>query len=580
MHFHSKLLTAIFVTLLSLQPQVSSAQDISRVISLGTLATSDPVLALQQADDALRDPSIIGNPPDLRLVLDLLRLRAELLEQLGNGLAGGDGWAEYARLSASTRPSLGIDPVPAFEKAAALYEVDAAYEQARRMIELAIEAEIETGRTGEKLVALNTILVRLATAEGRIDLAEAAQEIIDSGGELPLFETQIDEKKPGFRAVEVYYATDRARSGDPRAEHFYGIERGDRIELGVATVTIPDTHTPGQIERPSVWRLEFSTSPTKHVVLQDVAPVDPGTFFGRLQGEFEENSERDLFVFVHGYNTGFVKAATRTAQMAHDMGNSVVPVLFSWPSRDSTVGYIADAAVVRLSGRRLAVFLEDLAQRSGARTIHLVGHSMGNRALTDALEILALRRNAQPGDEPVFGQVMFAAPDVDAQLFAKMAQVFRPLAKRLTLYASSSDWALVSSRKLHGSAPRAGLGGSVLVAADAFDSIDMSALGADMLAHEYFADDSSALADIMTLFWQDAPPERRCGLAPRNKGNSVVWDYQAGACASNDLIGAIVNLRNENARSRDEMRVIVSSLMSERNRVEHVLSVLERVLTD
>jgi len=114
----------------------------------------------------------------------------------------------------------------------------------------------------------------------------------------------------------------------------------------------------------------------------------------------------------------------------------------------------------------------------------------------------------------------------------------------LTLYASDQDWALVSSRKLHGNAPRAGQGGSDTLASANVDSIDMSELGEDMLAHSYFADDTSALADMVALFWQNAPPDRRCGLEPRGNGTGpVVWQYRRGSCATSNLIDAMAHLR-------------------------------------
>ncbi|MEM1317623.1 MAG: alpha/beta hydrolase, partial [Pseudomonadota bacterium] len=73
--------------------------------------------------------------------------------------------------------------------------------------------------------------------------------------------------------------------------------------------------------------------------------------------------------------------------------------------------------------------------------------------------------------QPPFDQVVFAAPDVDAGLFAAMAETARPLARRMTLYASNNDWALEVSRKLHGNAPRAGQGGDAMLVSSAIDSV-------------------------------------------------------------------------------------------------------------
>ncbi|CUH78738.1 alpha/beta hydrolase [Tropicibacter naphthalenivorans] len=579
MTFFVRLMALLLCGAALLGPLPTKAQDLSRIITLDQLAVDDPVSALQQTEAALRDSAVLGSPPELRILIDLLTLRAQLLEQLGYAMAAGDAWSHVARTQKFSRAELNIDPVPAYEQAAALYESQNALGHARRALEAAISAEAETGRDDDTLEQLYLALARVATLDGDPEAAANANAAAQSLSQ-PSFETALTEGKNPFISMDVYYATDRARSGHPAPTKFYSGRRGDRLELGIATVTIPATHVPGTVERPSVWRLEFSPSPSKHVLLRAVQPVDPDSFYGRLQGEFSGQPGRDLFVYIHGFNHSFEYASQRAAQIAHDMGDSAVPVLFSWPSRNTTVGYIADAAAVRVSGRRLAVFLEDLAARSGAQTIHVLAHSMGSRALTDALEIMALKRDSQPGDDPVFGQVMFAAPDVDAQLFATMARTFHPLARRVSLYASSTDWALVSSRKLHGSAPRAGLGGDVLLASDKFDSIDVTSLGEDMLAHNYFSNESSVLADMVTLFWRNTPPDVRCGLHPRAIGQVSAWEYRKQGCPSNDLIGAIANLRQKNARTPEEMRALITPLIPDQPRLDAVMALIEAMQTN
>lgn len=563
--------------LMAALPVPGRAQDISRVIALDSLAVTDPFQALQQVDIAMSDPRVLGTPPEMRILVDLMQMRADLLDQLGY-VQAGDAWADLARTRTFARDKLGEDPVPAYRRAAKVYEAQGAIDSARAMIEAAIAAETENGIDDDLLEALYADLARLATLLGDAEGAAKARAMAEAL-DAPELETLLDPADgTGFHSVEVYYATDRARTGISQPARFYGGQRGDRLELGIATVTIPDSHVAGQVEKPSIWRLEFRASEAKHILLKSVQPVDPDSFFGKLQDEFSEDAGRDLLLFIHGYNTSFEYAAQRTAQMVHDMGNDTVPVLFSWPSRDTTMGYNADAAVVRLSGRRLARFIEDLVLRSGARSINVVAHSMGNRALTDALEIMALKRDARPGDQPVLDQVMFAAPDVDADLFAAMANTFSPLARRMTLYASSTDWALVSSRKLHGSAPRAGLGGSVLLASRAFDSIDMSSLGDDMLAHNYFSNDSSALVDMMTLLWQNVPPDRRCGLVAREKDRGTIYEYREGVCPSNDMIGVLSNLQSRHLSTSEEIHLMVANLLNDQTRVDRVLSVLDAIL--
>lgn len=568
----AKTALAAFLALIlaSAGPAGVRAQTEFGLAELAYEAKHEPLKALDRIAALLGDLEQ-DTDADPRLVFDLYRLAADLLKETGQTEQAADLVAQLADFAVRNRAILDIDPAPLFGEAARLAEAAGDLRGARTALEN-LAQEQRTGAVADAGIAatlINTARVRQAMGDqgGADRLRQSAAELTgDSGlgtraGIAPLSVTPFKNSRgddPGFREVDVYYATDRARSGDTEPATFYGNERGD-LELGIATVTIPETHTPGVLEAPSIWRLEFRANPARHVVLQSIEPLDPDSFYGQLQQEFKDAPAREAFVFIHGYNVMFDQATRRAAQIAYDMNYTGVPILYSWPSWGSTVGYVADTAVVRLSGRRLSRFLEELVQRSGANTIHIVAHSMGNRALTDALELMSLRLGLTEDSDPVFGQVLFAAPDVDAGLFMEMLPTIRPIAERLTLYASEEDWALASSRKLHGNAPRAGLGGTSMLSNPAIDSIDMSELGDDMLAHSYFADDSSALADMMTLFWQNTAPAHRCGLvADDPQMNALkVWRYHKGVCADRSLIDVLAHLRRENVQTMEQARAIV-----------------------
>src|ERR1700742_2886290 len=110
---------------------------------------------------------------------------------------------------------------------------------------------------------------------------------------------------------------------------------------------------------------------------------------------------------------------------------------------------------------------------------------MGNRALIEALQTFLAKR-APDKRQHLFGQIVFTAPDVDRDYFVDVLDSLRGSAERVTLYASSNDYALRSSQFLHG-APRAGTAGDVIVRLAGLDSIDMSQVAPDSLGHSYFA---------------------------------------------------------------------------------------------
>ena len=54
---------------------------------------------------------------------------------------------------------------------------------------------------------------------------------------------------------------------------------------------------------------------------------------------------------------------------------------YSWPSLGTTLGYTADEATIEASEPFITEFLSRFAAESGARRIHIIAHSMGNRGL-------------------------------------------------------------------------------------------------------------------------------------------------------------------------------------------------------
>jgi len=579
MQFQSKLLSFLIGTLLAL-PLGARAQTGPDLFALWNVAETDPAQAAQDIDAALAQIQAAPDP-DPRTLFDLYRLRADVARQTGDLLTRAGILAELAQFATRVE-SLEENPVALWSEAANAAEQAGDLRLAQQVLREKLKAQIDRNQLGTDLAQTYDDLARVAQALGDSDAAARNMAAAETARN-PVAAVGNDGTRgndEGFRPVDVYYATDRARTGDSSPTLFYGGGRGSELELGVATVTIPNVHAPGMLEAPSVWKLEFAPNPAKHVVLQSVTPMPRDGFFGKLQGEFADGQKTDAFVFIHGFNVKFDQAARRAAQMAYDMDFPGVPILYSWPSRGMTVAYVADTAVVRLSGRRLADFLDDLVDNSGATTIHIVAHSMGNRALTDALEILALKRDVTAQSDPLFGQVLFAAPDVDAGLFARMIQTIRPIAKRLTLYASEKDWALVSSRKLHGNAPRAGQGGEDTLADNNVDSIDMSELGEDMLAHSYFADDSSALADMVTLFWQNTEPAKRCGLREHRpiSDGPVVWQYESGKCATRNLIDAVAHMQNAHVSSLSEALRVLSNTAQDPSLLLQLEPVIKRIL--
>ncbi len=302
----------------------------------------------------------------------------------------------------------------------------------------------------------------------------------------------------------------------------YGSGHGS-VRYGVCRVTLPKDHRIGALESPSIFRFEIWPDPAKHVALRAVEEVEADPFFELLRKAVEEqkaaHGKREVLLFVHGFNTTFEDVARRTAQLAYDLNYEGVPVFWSWPSFGKASFYGADEKNVRWTEPHLARFLQDVAARSGAETIHLVAHSMGNRCLTEAL-----RRLETPGRLPAsIREVVLTAPDIDADTFREdLAPAIVGPGRRVTLYASTRDRALELSQKYH-AGPRAGEAGKQIVVVPPIETVDASAVDTSFDGHSYFAANDSVLSDLYYLLRDAKPASERFGMEAVTLGDHLVY---------------------------------------------------------
>jgi esterase/lipase superfamily enzyme len=233
-------------------------------------------------------------------------------------------------------------------------------------------------------------------------------------------------------------------------------------------------------------------------------------------------------VFVHGFNTSFEYALYRTAQIAYDIKFDGVPLLYSWPSMGSLSlhDYSHDRESSGQAEPYIREFLELVARDTGAKSVSIIAHSMGNQLLLPALR--DLKRNA-PADVAI-SQVILAAPDVDRDAFENIARELTGVSRGVTMLAASNDLALDISRRFWGGVPRAGdvpPGGPIVT--EGIDTIDITAVSTKVFAlnHSGYADTSALLSDIQLLIQTgERPPDKRVPILERVKtAKGDYWRY-------------------------------------------------------
>lgn len=517
------------------------------------MARGAPVAGFTLLEDAVRSPETTPEEK-VALLADLARLRLEHEDFADAGEAFELRAELMARLNGALAPELASLYAAASDAYAKIGNTSKALslaESALRIDSAYYECDAEMiARDHARIADVLTALGDTARAEEERRLAaDSAARCAQAGPGSRGVEVTTEfatTTSDSFARVKVFYATDRVPTGSDRPNDFYGGGRGE-LGYGELEVTVPRVHKPGEVEAPSITKFEWTENPERHFVLSKITTMDGPEMFASMRATLAERKSDEAFVFVHGYNVAFSDAAKRTAQIAYDLNFEGAPILYSWPSAASMLSYTRDEAVVRLSARHLLRFLDEVVAMSGAKRINLIAHSMGNRALADALELLATRRAGAGETEPLFDQAIFAAPDEDAQLFAEMLTTVRPVVRRMTLYGSENDSALRASQRLHGEERRAGQAGDAILIADPVDSIDMTVLGEDMLGHGYFASSTSALTDILWLFWRDSPPDKRCGMDTRDEPKGRFWVFDPVRCDGPVMLSALTLIKSEGA---------------------------------
>jgi esterase/lipase superfamily enzyme len=334
-----------------------------------------------------------------------------------------------------------------------------------------------------------------------------------------------DETK-NYQVIRIFFATDRQQGQRTGELQEFTAERAadERLTLGSAEVSIPRDHQMGELEAPSVFRLEFRPDPEKHVVLLTATVLEKQQFGELLNSRLDRDPKRRAIVFVPGYSVTFENGARRLAQITYDLGFSGAPILFSWPTRGTLFGYTADEATAEWSSAHLLSFLQTLQEQSGVKTIYLIGHSMGNRLIASALRSIA--DHPTTPDRTKISGVIMAAPDIDAGFFKQIADPLLTSGVHITIYESSRDFALKASHKFHGY-PRLGDTDPTVHVLKNYECIEASSVDTDLLGHSYVRDSTSVLSDIFDLIGNGSPATQRFRLSEQHTLDGLpYWSFK------------------------------------------------------
>lgn len=359
--------------------------------------------------------------------------------------------------------------------------------------------------------------------------------------------------------IPVLFATNRNRTGIEIPYYFYGNDlvdesRESELKRGIAVIKVPPQHQRGEIKRPgwigvtlervsdsplarafNVPRIRAEDPETEFSYAQKIEELSQPQFNAALRNAVRQSRSKTAVLYVHGYANDFTDAAFRTAQIAFDLATpdyDLVPLMFSWPSDPGITGMNYDQArnkQSRISGYDLARFLKEIAATTDIGTVHIIAHSMGAEVLGYAIEKLGVSGMglAQAGKpvQPVFRQIVFAAPDVTPRIFSEVIEPAIASNHLVTTYGASTDLPLWLS-SIKSREARIGRVSAGTRLPECVDTVDVTAVTSrGGLSHSTWAESPRVLDDLRLVLRDGLKPSLR-GLVKRDR---VVWALPAKA---------------------------------------------------
>jgi esterase/lipase superfamily enzyme len=217
------------------------------------------------------------------------------------------------------------------------------------------------------------------------------------------------------------------------------------------TITVPPGHRTGNIELPTFGR----PNPRNHFVLAQSRRLGSETLSQDVATHVSGRvgSNRDVLIYVHGFNTTLDEARLRLAQIVVDGRFGGVPILFTWPAQDGLLSYVSAKESATVSRDAFASMLNDLAAIPSIGRIHVLAHSMGAWLAMEGLRESAIGNPSLLNGK--LGNVMLAAPDIDVSVFRQQMAKLGSGAN-VSVFTSTGDRALSLSSRLVGERLRVG----------------------------------------------------------------------------------------------------------------------------
>jgi esterase/lipase superfamily enzyme len=264
-------------------------------------------------------------------------------------------------------------------------------------------------------------------------------------------------------------ATTRKPVNGGRAKPWFGPERASAMTVARVKLVPPDD---GRFSFASVglvdWRLE-EVEPVQKEVSDLLVVTGDGP---------------DVLIYVHGFKQSFETSVLDGARLSDAIKFRGRTMAFSWPSKGGLFDYAYDRDSAMWSRDAFERVLSSVVAAPGVARVHIVAHSMGTMLTLESLRQLY----AHLGDSVTgrIGSVVFAAPDIDMDVFSSAISRIGALSGRITVITATDDRALALSARLAGGMTRVGAAEKATIERLGVRVIDASDAGWGIINHDLF----------------------------------------------------------------------------------------------
>jgi esterase/lipase superfamily enzyme len=265
-------------------------------------------------------------------------------------------------------------------------------------------------------------------------------------------------------------ATTRKRVNGGRTKPWFGPERAPAMTVARAKLVPPDES-----------RFSLAAAGLGDWRIDAVEPIsgDVSDLLGQAGG-----GGSDVLIYVHGFKQTFETAALDAAHLSDGIRFRGQTMVFSWPSKAGLFDYSYDRDSAMWSRDDFERVLQSVVTPPGAGRVHIVAHSMGTMLTLESLRQLHDRYGDSVDDR--IGAVVFAAPDIDMDVFSSAITRLGPLARKITVITSTNDRALALSGQLAGGMTRVGAAEKAVIEKLGVRVIDASDSGWGIVNHDLF----------------------------------------------------------------------------------------------